>query len=41
MIKLDEASGFFEENSRAHLILSEEEEEGVAADLAATQKPPL
>jgi len=36
---MDEASGFFEGNSRAHLIVEEEKE--LSLDLAVTQKPPL
>ena len=39
VIKMDEASGFFEENSRAHLIVEEEKE--FSLDFAVTQKPPL
>ena len=37
---MDEASGFFEEHSRAHLIV-EDEKELSSLDLAITQKPPL
>ena len=36
---MDEASGFFEEHSRAHLIVNEDKE--LSLDLAITQKPPL
>ena len=36
---MDEASGFFEENSRAHVIVDEEKE--FTLDFAVTQKPPL